>query len=232
MALPQRYHPYLMRYYPVYLDISERTCLVIGGGSVATRKVQTLMACGAKVTVVSPEVTSTIQRLYDEKQIVLKLRPYQSEDLDTAFLVIGATNDESLNLKISGDAENRNLLCNIADRPEVCNFILPSIVHRGDLIIGISTSGRSPAMAKSIRKELEKQFGLEYAVFLQLMGAIRKRLLSQAHEPEAHKHLFERLINEGLLDLIRNAQTAAINDLLENVLGADFHFETLMEKAD
>ena len=222
----------LMRYYPAYLDISGRICLVVGGGSVATRKVQTLLNCGARVTVVSPEVTEKIHDLFEQGQIVLKLRPYHRKDLDSVFLVIGATNDESLNMIISGDAADKHLLCNIADRPEVCNFILPSIVHRGDLIISVSTSGKSPAMAKAIRQELEKQFGQEYADFLRLMGAIRKKLLSQAHEPEAHKPIFERLINQGLLDMIRNNQTSAINGLLEDVLGTDFHLETLMEAAD
>ena len=221
-----------MRYYPVYLDIINRNCLVVGGGGVATRKIRTLRACGALVTVISPAVTEEIHALFAQNQITLKLRPYQSKDLDGIFLVIGATDDESLNRAISRDAANAQILCNIADRPEVCNFILPSIVQRGDLVISVSTSGKSPAMAKSIRKTLETQFGPEYGDFLTLMGAIRRKLLAQAHEPEAHKHLFERLINEGLLELVRNQQTTAIDRLLSKVLGPGFHFDTLMTTAD
>ena len=205
---------------------------MVGGGGVATRKVTTLLSCGARVTVVSLDVTATLQNLFKQNRITLKLRGYQSQDLDSVFLVIGATNDEMLNQKISRDAAKNQMLCNIADRPEDCNFILPSIVQRGDLTISISTSGKSPAMAKVIRKELEQQFGQEYADFLQLMGAIRKKLLSQAHEPEAHKPLFERLISQGLLDLIRNDQTSAVNKLLADVLGPDFHLETLLKATD
>ena len=94
---------------------------------------------------------------------------------------------------------DRKILCNIADRPKICDFIFPSIVNRGDLIIAISTSGKSPAFAKKMRKDLEKEFGNEYAEFLRLMGAIRNKLLSRNHEPEAHKHLFENLIKGSWL---------------------------------
>ena len=149
-----------MRYYPVSLDIKNRKCLVVGGGSVGTRKVKTLVECGAKVTVVSPDVRKKLLELAGSHSIVLKKRVYRQTDLDGMFLVIGTTDDEELNRQISEAAEKLNMLCNIADRPQVCNFILPSIVHRGDLTISISTSGRSPALAKKLRIELEGQFGL------------------------------------------------------------------------
>jgi precorrin-2 dehydrogenase/sirohydrochlorin ferrochelatase len=121
------------------------------------------------------------------------------------------------------------MLCNIADRPDVCNFILPAIVNRGDLVISISTSGKSPAFAKKLRKELEKQFGVEYAEFLRLMGAIRKKLLSEKHEPEAHKHLFEQLIKSDLVEMIKNNRKEDINFLLFDVLGHGYEFESLMK---
>ena len=219
-----------MRYYPIQLDIQNRNCLVVGGGGVGTRKVINLLKCGAKVTVISPVVSEQLKRLTDAAQLTLETRPYRSADLDGMFLVIGATDDESLNRQISSDAEARNTLCNIADRPEVCNFILPSIVRRDDLVITISTSGRSPALAKKMRKTLESQFGEEYGTFLRLMGAIRNKLLSQAHEPEVHKPLFEQLINSDLIELIRDARTDAVNELLLNILGDGYRFEELMQK--
>ncbi|MBW2492639.1 MAG: bifunctional precorrin-2 dehydrogenase/sirohydrochlorin ferrochelatase, partial [Deltaproteobacteria bacterium] len=147
---------------------------MIGGGSVGTRKVLTLLACGANVTVVSTAVTEKLHQLSNNGVIKLKERPFRTTDLDNRFLVVGATDNQELNFKIHAEAEHRGMLCNIADRPEVCNFILPSIVNRGDLIIAISTSGKSPAFAKKLRKHLEKEFGDEYAEFLNLMGAIRK----------------------------------------------------------
>ena len=219
-----------MRYYPVNLDIQNRNCLVVGGGSVGTRKVLTLLKCGARVTVVSPEMSERLEKLEPSAALTLKKRAYRSSDLDGIFLVIGATDDEPLNRKISADAENRNTLCNIADRPEVCNFILPSIVQRDDLVITISTSGRSPALAKKLRQTLEGQFGEEYGKLLKLMGAVRKKLLSQAHEPEVHKPLFEQLINSDLLAMIRDGREEEIDILLFEVLGDGFRSEDLMRK--
>ncbi len=219
-----------MRYYPVHLDIQNRKCLVVGAGSVGTRKVKTLLKCGAKVTVISPNVSAQLKELAATGAITLHQRSYRSADLDGVFLVIGATDDAPLNRQISSDAERRNTLCNIADRPQDCNFILPAIINRGDLTISISTSGKSPALAKTLRKRLEEQFGDEYAVFLQLMGAIRKKLLSQAHEPEVHKQLFEQLISRGLIEMIRENKSADIDLLLYKVLGEGYDFDNLMAR--
>ncbi|MBU4185063.1 MAG: bifunctional precorrin-2 dehydrogenase/sirohydrochlorin ferrochelatase, partial [Proteobacteria bacterium] len=113
-----------MRYYPVSLDMQNRKCLVVGGGSVGARKVMTLLECGAIVTVVSPDVTGKLLDLAEKKMIELKKRPYEPSDIDGIFLVIGATDNEELNWQINKDAERQNKLCNIADRPEACNFIL------------------------------------------------------------------------------------------------------------
>ena len=219
-----------MRYYPINLDIKNRNVLVVGGGGVGSRKVKTLLSCGARVTVVSREVSAQLQALGASGEIRLEQRSYQSDDLDGMFLVIGATNDEKLNRQISRDAEQLNTLCNIADRPEVCNFILPSIVHRDDLVITISTSGKSPALAKKLRKDLEKQFGEEYGKLLRLMGTIRKKLLRQAHEPEAHKPIFEQLINSDLIGMIQENKLEDINALLFDILGEGYKFEELMKK--
>ena len=217
-----------MRYYPVHLDIQNRNCLVVGGGSVGTRKVKTLLDCGARVTVISLGVSQQLRELAASGDIILAERSYQSEDLNAVFLVIGATDDEKLNQQISSDADRLNTLCNIADRPEVCNFILPSIVQRDDLVITISTSGKSPALAKKLRKTLENQFGEEYGTLLQLMGAIRKKLLQQAHEPEVHKPLFEQLINSDLIVMIQESEVEKIDSLLFEVLGEGYKFEELM----
>ena len=216
-----------MKYYPVNLDIRNRSCLVVGGGGVGTRKVKTLIECGAVVTVISPQVSTRLEKMAADNLITLEKRAYQAGDLQGNFLVIGATDDETLNRRIHAEAEASNTLCNIADRPEICNFILPAIVSRGDLMLAVSTSGKSPAYAKQLRKALEKQFGPEYEPFLQLMGAIRKRLLCEKHEPEAHKPLFEKLINGGLLDLIRENRTGQIDALLKDVLGDGYRYHEL-----
>jgi precorrin-2 dehydrogenase/sirohydrochlorin ferrochelatase len=217
-----------MKYYPVHLDIKNRNCLVVGGGAVGTRKVNNLLKCGARVTVVSPDPTQQIKKLAAEGSISIRERAYRTADLKDMFLVIGATDDEKLNRQISDDAEQISILCNIADRPEACNFILPSVVQRGDLVITISTSGQSPALAKRLRRKLEAQFGEEYADFLLLLGAIRKKLLSQAHEPEAHKALFNQLIDSDLIELLRAGQKKQLNLLLHKVLGEGYAIEELL----
>jgi precorrin-2 dehydrogenase/sirohydrochlorin ferrochelatase len=181
------------------------------------------------VTVVSPEATEKLQDLARQGVITLKSRTYLPEDMEGMFLVFGATDDDVLNRQINQDAEQLNTLCNIADRPEVCNFILPAAVKRDDLVIAISTSGKSPAFAKKLRKQLEQQFGPEYASFLSLMGGIRSVLLKEKHAPEEHKPIFNRIIDSRILDLIREGKKEEINDLLQDILGDGFNFDELME---
>jgi len=217
-----------MRYYPINLDINNRDCLVVGGGQVGTRKVIGLLKCGAMVSVVSPNATERIIQLKAQKKILWHKRSYQSSDMQNRFLVIGATDNELLNHQIHNDAQNQKVLCNIADRPEICNFILPAVVQQGDLVITVSTNGKSPAFAKRLRKELQQTYGKEYERFLELMGVIRKKLLNEAHEPEAHKPLFEALIDGDLVTAIKNNDIKTIDRLLNNVLGEGFTYDDLM----
>ncbi|MGD9212165.1 MAG: bifunctional precorrin-2 dehydrogenase/sirohydrochlorin ferrochelatase, partial [Desulfobacteraceae bacterium] len=182
----------------------------------------------AKVTVISPKATQPISALAQDNQITWHQRKYQSSDMQDRFLVIGATDDEKLNLQIQQDASEQKTLCNIADRPAICNFILPAIVQRGDLVITASTSGQSPAFAKRLRKELQQVYGEEYTLFLKLMGAIRKKLLKEAHEPEVHKPIFEALIDGGLLTAVKNKDINAIDTLLGTVLGNNYSYRTLI----
>ena len=184
---------------------------------------------GANVTVVSPKVDKKLLMLAGAGLITIRNRPYQASDLDGVFLVIGATNNEALNLQIKMDADRQNKLCNIVDRPGACNFILPSVVNRGDLIIAISTSGKSPAFAKKLRKDLEKVYGPEYAAFLRLMGAIRGRLLGKEHSPETHRQIFEALIEKNLLELVKHNDAEKINALLSGIIDDDYTFESLMD---
>ena len=218
-----------MRYYPVNLDVQDRDCVVVGGGTVGERKVRTLLECGARVTVVSIFATEGLHSLVSEGRIHLKTRGYEPSDLEGAFLVIGATDREEINEKISKDAAKRGLLCNIADRPAACNFVLPAIVRQGALLIAISTSNKSPAVARRIRQNLEDKFGPEYAVLLNLMGAIRQKLLAEAKSPEAHKHMFERLLDEGLLEMVRDNRIKDVDSLLHDVLGKGYMWKELLK---
>lgn len=217
-----------MRYYPINLDVQDRECLVVGGGGVGERKVKTLLECGALVTVVTTDATESLQALASEGRIDLKTRAYEPSDMEGKFLVIGATNSEEVNEKISKDAQERGLLCNIADRPAACTFVLPAIVRQGELLIAISTSNKSPAVARRIRQTLEQEFGPEYSVLLNLMGAIRQKLLSESKSPEAHKRIFEQLLDEGLLEMIRENRTQDVDGLLQDVLGKGYAWKELM----
>jgi precorrin-2 dehydrogenase/sirohydrochlorin ferrochelatase len=217
-----------MRYFPIQLDIRGRLCLVVGGGRVGTRKAKSLIACGGRVTVVSPTATAELRGLADAGVLTLLQREYGRDDLLGMFLVMGATDDETLNRRIRSEAEHQKVLCNIADRPEQCDFILPAVVQRGDLVVTVSTSGRSPALAKKLRQDLQVRFGDEYAVFLDLMGAIRKRLLAEAHAPEAHKPIFERLVHSDILAWIREGRRNDIDRLLAEVLGDGWRADDLL----
>jgi precorrin-2 dehydrogenase/sirohydrochlorin ferrochelatase len=219
-----------MRYYPVYLDMHGRNALVIGGGAVGSRKAKTLLRAGARVTVVSPQATETIRTLAAEGRLTWHQRSYRSSDLEAMFLVFGATNDPDLNRRIQADAQQGHVLCNFADQPDRGHFILPSIVERGDLLVSISTCGKSPAVARRLRENLEAYFGEEYAPFLQLMGAIRSWLLEKEHAPEDHRQLFGRLIDGGLLAMVKTGDRENIETLLKNVLGDDADMGRLMNR--
>lgn len=216
-----------MKYYPINLDIKNKNCLCVGGGSVGARKVSTLIKCGAKVTAISLEFSSAFDNLGKQGVTLLK-KKYSENDLKDIFLVIGATNNRELNLEIGKHANKRGILCNIADSLEESDFILPSIVNRDDLLITISTNGKSPALAKKIKENLENKFGSEYADFLVMMGRIREKLLSQSHAPDEHKIIFHKLINTGLLNTIKDKDYEKTNNILHELLGKDYTYENLL----
>ena len=208
------------------MDIKDKNCLVVGGGSVGTRKAVTLEKCGAKVKMISYKFSKECNSLKTTSINFIE-KKYKKDDIKEMFFVFAATDNAELNKKIKKDAEKLDILCNIADSPDESDFILPSIVERGDLILAISTSGTSPAMAKKIRKELELNFGHEYELFLTLMGNIRKKLLSSCHAPDDHKQIFNTLINKGILNLIKKNDEKQINLILCNVLGENYLYNDL-----
>lgn len=160
-------------YYPVFLDIAGKRCVVIGGGQVALRKVQTLLEYGAKVEVISPELCPELDAV---TEIHVSRRHYQLGDLKGAFLAIVATDNYGINHQIAREARSQAVLVNVVDDAEYCDFILPSLVRRGDMTIAVSTAGRSPALARKLRTRLEQDFGEEYAVLVRLIDEVRRDL--------------------------------------------------------
>lgn len=163
-------------YYPVFLDIKGKKCAVVGGGQVALRKVRTLLEHEASVEVISPALCSELNKLSKSGEIRVLRKDYQAGDLQGAFIAIAATDNSEINLAVVKDARNRGILVNVVDCAENSDFILPSYLRRGDVIIAISTSGRSPALARRIRSRLEKDFGDEYASLALLIDEVRAEI--------------------------------------------------------
>ena len=192
-----------MRYYPIGLDISGRRCLVIGAGEVGERKAQRLLECGARVSVVGRELTPALAGLAREGRIDHIPGDYDKGLLEGAFLVIGATDDRVVNERIFRDARKRGVLANIVDDPEHCDFILPALCRQGDLVITVATGGKSPALAKKLRKELEEHYGPEYETLLKIMGELRGKIIDRGEGSDENRKLFEALVDSDILEPIR-----------------------------
>lgn len=196
----------MTHYYPIYLNLKNRSCVVVGGGEVAERKVKSLVACGAKVLVISPKLNQELQELYQKGVIRCRGGEFSIRDLSEVFLVIGATDNRQTNSEIAEQARKKGILANIVDSPEECDFIVPATVARGDLIIGISTGGKSPALARKIREELEERYGEEYAEFLALIGELREVLKKKIDDQQQREMAFQSLIESDIIQLIRIGQ--------------------------
>jgi precorrin-2 dehydrogenase/sirohydrochlorin ferrochelatase len=204
------------RYYPAFLDLRGKLAVVVGGGEVAVRKVELLLSCGARVRLVSPGATESPSRLGPSVERVS--RPYRPTDLDGAFVVFAATDDPAVNGEVASEARARGILVNVADAPPLCDFLVPSVVSRGDLQIAISTGGASPALARHLREELERAIGPEYAELVALLEAVRERVLAEIADPDRRRAVFDRLVRSDLLALIRNGDRSAIQARVESIV--------------
>ncbi len=216
-----------MKYYPIFLDIRGKDCLVIGGGEVAERKVEPLLQAGGRVTVISPTLTPELACLAAEGKIVCHRREYKSGDLAGFFLVYATTNNEGIHKYIAAEAAEQGVLLNVADRPALCTFIVPSIVSQGDLTIAVSTSGASPALARHIGKTLRETFGPEYDQALQILARIREKLAYTALSADERKKIFTTLVESSLLDHLHARRQTEVNALIRQILGEDFVLEQL-----
>jgi len=207
-----------VRYYPVFLDLSGRKVVVVGGGRVAEQKVRSLLASRAEITVISPALTGGLKTVIRKRRVRLRRRPYRSGDLRGSFLVFAATNDPALQKKVASDAARSRSLVNVADRPQLCTFISPSILVRGDLTVAISTGGKSPALAKKLRRDLGRQFGRAYGDFLKMMGSARKAVSKKISSQARRKKFWDRLMDSGLLELMNDGKRAEARRRLSALL--------------
>jgi precorrin-2 dehydrogenase / sirohydrochlorin ferrochelatase len=211
-------------YYPAILDLSGRTALVVGAGSVGEGKVRGLLAAGANVRVVSLDATDAVRRWADEARIELRLGSYEEDDLEGCFLVVAATQDNDTNVRVFEHAEARRMLCNVVDVPRLCNFILPSIMRRGDLAIAVSTAGASPALARRIRLALEQWYGDEYDVALELLGSLREEAKTRYPDPGDRKVLFERMVYSGFVDMVRAGDVEGLEAWIDRCMAEGPHY--------
>jgi precorrin-2 dehydrogenase/sirohydrochlorin ferrochelatase len=179
--------------FPMFLKLAGRPCLVAGAGGIGESKISSLLEADARVCVVAPEATSQVQSWAESRKIEWLQRAWEPADLDGMFLVVAATSSTEVHEHIFGEATRRGVLCNIVDVPALCDFYYPAVVQRGALQIAISTAGQSPALAQRLRKELEAQFGAEYAIWLEQLGQEREKLFAEPRDPEERKHLLHDL---------------------------------------
>jgi precorrin-2 dehydrogenase len=204
-------------FYIACLRLKGRPCLVVGGGEVGLEKVEGLLACDGDVTLVAPEAEPALQELAREGSIRWEQRSYEPADLEGKFLVIAATNDSEVNIRVFDDAERRAMLVNVVDVPPLCNFILPAIVRTGPLAIAISTAGASPALAKRMKAEVAELFGEEYAQLAVMLNDVRGWAKGTLPTYQDRKAFFEGIVNgdPDPIALLREGDVEAVRDLIE-----------------
>jgi precorrin-2 dehydrogenase/sirohydrochlorin ferrochelatase len=199
-----------MGYYATYLDVTDRTCLVVGGGGPAEDKVRGLLASGARVLVVSADgVTDGIRALETEGRLEVRPRQFEASDLDGCLLVIDASGDDPSGVAVAAAARARGVLVNVLDRPALCDFIAPALVRRGPLQMAISTAGRSPFMASHLRKRLEQEYGPEWGELVEIVGQLRDRLRAGGLSIEEQNQVYARIPHSGALELLRDGKADA-----------------------
>ncbi|MEX0800014.1 MAG: bifunctional precorrin-2 dehydrogenase/sirohydrochlorin ferrochelatase [Dehalococcoidia bacterium] len=201
-----------MRYYPVFLDVAGKPVVVIGGGAVAWQKVSGLLEAGADVTVVSPELHPEIESAVAGGRVRHVAREYEPGDLEGYFLAFVGTDDRSINSVVAQEGKDRRVLVNAVDDPPFCDFIMPAIARQGDLTVAVSTSGRSPAMARKMREELEAFLTEDFAVMLDLAAEVRKELLDRG--VMIHPDVWNAALDDDLKRLLADGRRVEAKERL------------------
>jgi precorrin-2 dehydrogenase/sirohydrochlorin ferrochelatase len=210
-----------LRSYPINLvGLAARRCVVVGGGEVAQRKVESLLEAGAeRVVVISPRLTHKLRALLQANRIEHCPRGYRQGDLESAFVVVAATGDPDVNRDVWQEAQERSLLINVVDDPHRCNFFVPSVVRRGDLTISICTGGQDPALSARLRQELEPRFGREYSAFLEIAGGLRDRV-GRELTGRARLRFWQALTDSQILALLKEGKRREAERLANDILAA------------
>jgi siroheme synthase-like protein len=207
-----------MEYYPVYLNLNGCMVLVVGGGRVAARKVESLRAAGAAVRVVSPELEPSLSASVEHSLIEHRARPFQEEDLADVSLVISATDDPVVNERVYRLAQARRIFCNVVDQPSLCSFIAPAVIRQGNIRIAISTGGRSPALAVRIKKEIAARIDSAYAELLEILASLRSQVADCFPGPEARAEIYHAIAESEALELLRLGKREAADHLIADII--------------
>ena len=212
--------------YPIFLELSGRRVVVIGGGAVAVRKARALLAAGARLVVVAEHVDDVLTALCQGTNAKLIKSKYSKDYLTGAVLAIAATNDAQQNKQIYKDCQELEVLCNVVDGPELCDFFVPAVVKRGDLQIAIGTEGYCPAYAGHLRKKLEQIFTDKHGEFLAELETLRKRIIKDVPEPTDRKALLGRLADDKSFEYFMQNGPAIWCDRAEKIInGAPLAWE-------
>jgi len=216
-----------MRYYPIYVNLHGKRCLVVGAGQVGRRKIATLAECGAAEILVIDLAPAdpACAEIFAHPAVAFACRPFAASDLDGRFLVIASTDNEALNWEISRECSARGILCNIVDQPEKCSFIVPALYTQGELTVAISTGGGSPALARKIRQGLGEFLGSEYGALLLLMSRLRPMVLGLGLGSPANSAIFKALVNSPLLEALERGDAGAAEAILRDILPDALHGE-------
>lgn len=218
-----------MALYPVNLDIAGSLCVVIGGGGVASRKVDALLHCGAVVRVISPKLTSRLCERVREGLLQWQQRGYRPGDLAGARLVFAATDCPSIQSQIVAEASAASIMVNVIDRPEACTFQVPASMRQGGLLLTVATGGASPALAAKIRGELQSCYGPEYGPFLAMMKALRRDIVSCGARPAEREGIFSKLLDDVVLESIRAGQWDSLGTILQKILPPEIDIVRLLK---
>jgi len=204
-------------YYPIFLDISKKSCLIVGGGKVAERKVCMLLKFHGTIKVVSPRVSIPLKKLAEKGKIHLLFKEYDAKDLDGVALVFAATDIDVINKKIREDAEERNIPVNVVDDPSLCDFIVPSIVKKDSILIAISTSGTLPFFSKRLRKDIAKRITSDYVRYAGIVGRFRKLLISKVENKKSRQSIMKKIAKMEISEI----NEMGFNKIKETFLGPE-----------
>ncbi len=193
-------------YYPIYLDIEDRPVLIIGGGEVCARKAETMLKYGGRVTIVSPAFTGEIERWAADGKVTLRRKLYEESDLDGAAIVIASTDDPCVNARVARDCRRRKLPVNVVDVTHLCEFIVPAIIESGSIQIAISTGGKSPALARTLKEDLKRAIGDEYSEVNDVLGTLRAGAKKTLATDVDRKRFFDGILAAGILEMLRSGR--------------------------